>query len=63
MNKFTKFQEFLEPLETSLEFSSDFYVYWYTSESTENKISFLHHAFWKAVNDHIDKELVEIKYG
>ena len=63
MDKFIRFQEFLEPLETSLEYSSDFYTDWYTAEITENKISFLHPVFWKAVKDHIDKELVEIKYG
>jgi len=61
MDKFTKFQEFLEPLETSLEYSSDFSTDWLVCEETENKLNFFHNIPWKAVITTIDKEMKNVE--
>ena len=61
MDKFTKFQEFLEPLETSLEYSSDFSTDWLVCEETENKLNFFRHIPWKVVITTIDKEMKNVE--
>ena len=58
---YKKFEEFLEPLETSLEYSSDFSTDWLVCEETENKLKFFHHIPWKAVITTIDKEMKNVE--